>query len=568
MRLRDIHRERVDRDALVTLARRLVATSDDVLSAIGYQLAGDLALEDGDLDRAKREYDAALERHEHRHVVRAARAALHAQMGHLDAALADLAALAPRQRAPELAVKGLEALRTRFPEDPRILRWLGFAQFEHGDLAVAEATFASYLTEVADDAEARRWLGLSLISVIPGNGDEERRDEGLFLKGMDELAYAAAGGDAEARDALIWLVDRLLVGKFYHAVGFSRPVGAALPSLHPMLDIFARSHEFTLRRDFVSALAALRECLSAAERLGLQCFVTHQHTQLAEYELLEGNLQAAAEHARKAYELVFIAGAPRSPQRLDQFEARARNTSPGTPPTAVMETEHWPIHVLMIPAFDEVRRNLARVLARAGDQKGALDALGDPAQLLAQAEYLLPNTAGISAEILRDIGRFDDALILLDRAEKNAKTDWERSFLLLARANVLGRAGRSEEAIQAFQAAEPMLDAEGRWVSRFNLAAYLDAAGLPTDALQILDEVDIAREARTDEDLFSYAHLRASVLAKTGRYNEAHEAVACAIAIAEELRSRLKDPALREPWTAKQEAAYTLAVRIAANNGN
>jgi tetratricopeptide (TPR) repeat protein len=295
----EIHRARDDRGALEGTVARLIATGDDALTAMGHRLQGDLAREDGRMSDARSAYDTALRAFPHDSKAQQSRAALAAEMGDIDAAIRDLAALAPRDAAPRAAIEGLEALRAR-SDRAEILRWLGFAQFEVGEFEGSDANLAAYLELVPGDVEAGRWLGLSLISIQPDAEDGNGQDLQRLVRGLDELARAAAAGDAEGRDAFLWLLDRLMVAgeRFLWAIGGSRPVADALPEVRHVLDMLSRAQNFvTPSRDWAAGVAALTECIDAATALGLRCCATCWQATAADWLLLMGRLEEARQHA-------------------------------------------------------------------------------------------------------------------------------------------------------------------------------------------------------------------------------------------------------------------------------
>ena len=562
----EIHRQNGDRDALESTARRMIATGDDALSAMGHRLVGDLAREDGGLADARSAYDAAIDAFPLDSQARASRAAVATEMGDIDGAIRDLAVLAPREEAPRDAIEGLTALRAR-SDRPEILRWLGFAQFEIADFADAEASLDAYLRQVPGDVEARRWLGLSLISVTDLE-DSRQGDLKRLFRGLEELARAATGGDAEGRDSMLWLLDRLMVvrDQFLMPIGMSDAIGQALPEVRPILDMLSRAQNLASKRDWTAGIEALNECIAAAEAAGLLCFATYQHAYLADQEFLRGDLDAAARHARQATGLRALAFTARTADLRDRFD-----TSPGIDPRAGdmgLEIEHLHVYGLLVPSLDDVERALARVLSRAGDRPGALKALGDVTEFVGRADRGSAIEAAAAAQTLRDVGLTDEALGVLERAECRAESDDVRASLLVGRATTLSSLGRLPEAMQALQKAEPLIDESRRWVVWLNVASYAQASGLNEEALTLLEGIDTDVAARSDEDRFGFQYLRAAALDGLGRGREAQDAALQAIGTLEKQRAALFDLTLRAAWTGKQEAAYALAVRIAAHNGD
>jgi CHAT domain-containing protein/tetratricopeptide (TPR) repeat protein len=562
-----IQRKQGDRGALESTARRLIDTSDNALSAMGHRLVGDLAREDGRLADALSAYQAALQVFPADGQARKLRAAVAAEMGDLDSAIGDLAALAPRDRAPREAIEGLEGLRAR-SQRPEILRWLGFAQFEIADFVGSDANLDAYLQQVPGDVEARRWLGLSLIS-ITGAEDSRQNDMQRLFRGLEELARAAADGDTEGREAMLWLLDRLMVGDdlFLLPIGGSKPIAKALPEVLRVLDMLAQARDrVILGRDWSGGIEVLSDCIFAANALGLKCFATYGHVLLSEFELQRGNVDAAARHAREAMQLRSLALTARtahlraSIEKKPGFEAEAGDMG--------LEIEHLHVYNWVILGLHDAEMATARARSSAGDRAGALEALGNIAEFVARAKQGSARKAEAAARILRDVELTEDALAVLERAEARAESNEVRASILVGRANILGKLGRLLEALKLLREAEPLIDESRRWVVWLNAASGAQAYGLNAETLKLLDQIDIDRVARSDEDRFNFHYLRAAALDGLGRGAEAQDTALKAMGMLETLRGSLRDLALRAAWTGKKEAAYALAVRITARNGD
>jgi CHAT domain-containing protein/Flp pilus assembly protein TadD len=561
-----IHRQRNDPTALSVTIERLKNAGDDALSAMGYRLAGDLARDAGRPDEAWREYTKALEAFELDVISRKARALLAAQVGDADAAIEDLARLTPRDADPRAAIEALQEVATHFPADRRVQRWLGFAHFEVGAFETAEQNLDAYLNENATDVEARKWLGLSLISVSPDDKHSLQKAGERCFRGLDELARAASQGDAESRQSLLWVIDRLLLkfGFLEIHLANDRPVLDALPGLEDL--ILRLAPTLMGHRDYEERVRAFSECIPLVNQFGLPCYAAFLYALLGDIEILIGHLQSAVEHARQAQQLPALVFVPRSANLRPQHESIKHDYFGNV----TIEREHRHIYDKAAEALTIVKKVSARIAAISGQTEKAHDTVGDIDQILSYVRTIPVSEAIPTVQTLRDAGRVDDALLVLDRIEQESRfplNDEDRGSVILARATVLGAGGRLVEAIEAARDALPLIEADRRWVAWINIASWAETAGLYTEALEVLDTIDMDRVARSDRDRFMYYYLRAAALEGCGRLREAFEAAQRAIDLLEAQRGGLKDIELRSSWAKLTAPAYKLAVRIAAAQG-
>jgi CHAT domain-containing protein len=372
-------------------------------------------------------------------------------------------------------------------------------------------------------------------------------------------------GDNEARRSLLWVIDRLLLkfGFLNFYLVSARTVLDALPGL----EVFTRRLEPALMgdRDYDKRVRAFSECIPLADGLGLPCYAAYLHALLGDIELLLGHTQSALNHLREAQKLEAIVFTPRSSDLRPQHEAvvqeHFRNVT--------MEVEHCHIYDKAHEALLIIQDTSARIAAASGQ---AGDAMGDLESILAYVQTIPPSEVVPKVQALRDSGRIEDALAVLDLVEQvhnNQLSEREQGELLLTRGTVLATRGDLPEAIEAAKKAEPLLNDDRRWVAWMNIASYAETAGLHAEALDVLDGVDIDLVARSDRDLFIYFILRAAALEGCDRLPEAFDSAQQAIDILELLREGLKDLELRSGWAAQRQTAYAyaLAVKIAASIG-
>lgn len=559
-----IHWACADSKDLRVIADRLINTGDAAFMAMGHRLSGSLAGVDKDWESARREYDAAIsERDEPESRLARARLAIH--LGDIDGAIADLAHLAPRQVSPAHAIAGLTEAIARSPDQPLIKRWLGFAQYESSAFLDSDKTLAEYVESVPTDTEARKWLGLSLISSLPQFGDTPVR---RLLDGIRELARAAGEGDPEARESLVWLLDRLIAEeRFLVYASVSPSVANAMPGFVALCsDWLSANDALRLDRNYPARIEAFQRVVDGAARIGLVCFSLCNRGQIANQKLLSGDLQGAADEARTALgELEKIAFTARSPALNEAFQ---KSLGPGSEykKEVGLELEHLHVYGYIMPRVDMVRTVTARALARCGDRDGALSVLGDISGLI-EATGRVPIEESVAvAEVLNRAGRGEDALTLLDHAEALSSGDTERVSILMTRSTVLLKLGRLNDATSAMKSIAPSLNDANLWVAWLNLASAAQAAGHDAEALDMLSRFDVTQEARSSIDVFNYYHGRAAALRGVGRLKEAQQAAEEAIDTIEDLRATLKDMKLRASWTTHQQNLYAFAIQLAALN--
>ncbi len=556
--LLELYQQRGDQPQLEQTLNRLIATGDDALMAMGYRVSGDLARQSGDIEAAKQFYEQAMAAFPYDYQARGALARLLVQHGDAETAIQHLAHLADRSASPEEALEGLAELAIHFPDDIRIAKWRGFAQFELGEFLEAENQLDAYLAQRATDTEARRWLGLSLISAMPGQMEERLAGERCF-RGLEELAMAAQANDEEAHTALLWVIDRLILKFGFDSFFLStnEPILKAEPRFHQLLQHLKEAFDASGQRDYARQAQARRACIKLGAELGMPCFVAYQHALLADLELLQGRLQVAWEHIQRARQLEELVYQPRTAglQAPDSVDPQLGDRA--------VEIEHMHIYGRAQEAINLVDMTFARIQGAVGNMEQAGEALSDTDQLLEHVNRIPPSEAAILAQTLRNAGRNQDALLVLDRAEQKLQEypdERAKAELLVTRATILARHGQLQSALSDLAAAEPLLDESRKWVARINAASFAQAAGEFATALGLLDEIDIEQVARSDSDRFGYHLLRALSMWDSEAPQPALEAATTAIDLLDRMRQERKDLELRASWTVQQSKAYEIAI--------
>lgn len=145
---------------------------------------------------------------------------------------------------------------------------------------------------------------------------------------------------------------------------------------------------------------------------------------------------------------------------------------------------------------------------------------GDPFGILDGTRRL-----DLKASLLRQQGRFDEAISLIDQALAESPSE-AAAGLLIQKATTHSRAGNYEEAIEVLRQAEPKIDPtrEPRlpWVFHLNLSVALCHLDLYTDVENRLPQVQrLAKELGNELDEVRTQWLRGRACAGLGRREEA-----------------------------------------------
>jgi transcriptional regulator with XRE-family HTH domain len=146
---------------------------------------------------------------------------------------------------------------------------------------------------------------------------------------------------------------------------------------------------------------------------------------------------------------------------------------------------------------------------------------GDPLGLLDGTRRL-----DLKASLLKHLGRSEEALALIDRASKAARTDHERGRLLLKRAFVLELAGNYEAALTTLGKAEmqidPKIEPRAVWVLQFNRGVNYVHLSRYTDAEALLPRIEaLAADLGTKLDRTRTLWLQGRIWAGLGNREEA-----------------------------------------------
>jgi tetratricopeptide (TPR) repeat protein len=506
-------------------------------------------------------------------------------LGAFDQAVDVLVPLCHKSRQPEKCVELLDRIPRSWSGFARVRKWRGYAKTEAGwpREGVADLDAAVEANPADADALFLRALARITFGVKPGQEDWNRsRAMRHIRESLDDL-YAALRlnpDHAEARRVCKWLVERAAANPEMYEIfsaGGTRDgdLFTVFPDLRPAFEMAWRANDLGFKREFSRCALAWSEAMHAYERAGFEILAARVNLRLADVYLRLLRLDQAATHLERAEQLRFLVDVPLSRDVLDQYNDLAARRGPYERPTLGREVEY--VWIYDHAAYEELK--LAFVKAnyrhRLGDVEGALECVDLLGPVLAELPANLGSVFGIEEVlwvigILRDGGRYDDALRLLDSLQTHA-AETRRSFDVLYMRGLLHDVkGEPHLAIEAYEQAFAVSEERSRPVGvapYVQYAASLLHAGREADALQALTGIDIEDAAGSDRDRLMYYTVAAWVYGTRLAYPEALNAVEKAIAIVEERRVEIPDPTSRRAWQGQHESLFSIAVKLYADTG-
>jgi tetratricopeptide (TPR) repeat protein len=567
--------------------RRLLQEGDGPTKAAAYFSRGELQQSLGNLEAAISSYSAAIElvpEHQQAHI---RKADAHLSAGQLEQAVSELAFVAHRDRDPDLTVEKLKKIIEQHPDYYPALKWLGYAYLEQNRPSKAVETFTTALNARQDDVDVRLWRGLASIQV--GAREEEQEWDDSFnmrrvLDALDDLGVAVrlATDNVEALEAYKWLVDRVTTDQhilFWIVANGNTENGlfSVLPAIRTTLENYFRANQLAVRRHWGDAIKLLKDVQKQLEEYGFPLFALRVNLDLADNYLRLYELQNALDHLASAERFPFVLAQPLTaslrPMAQEMAEkSRARSFSD----TANIELEFIHVYDIGYKFFDNYLTILkALTFARLGDTDRALETLKDVDKFFEDVSQTLSSGVSFNAligivTILRDAGQLDHALELLLKLEPASPSDQDSVVLYNTAGIICEQAKDYEEALTFLQKAYDIAAANYHQEYLFgiavNLAGNYAQTGRAEEALEVLRQVDVAKEAASEHEAYSYYAQLARVLKELGRYAEAQEAVLYALEITEGGRGRLRTFDTRMDWHARQEPIYQMAVQIAFAN--
>ena len=572
------------------ISMKLINDNDETIKVMGYYQLGELESFLGNKTDALRAYSKSLELDQDNKPARIERVEIYISQNELENAVSDLSILARQDQAPTLAIEKLTAILDKNPDCHQARKWLGFAYLQSFRPSKAHENLNLAIEHLPDDAELYLWRGLT--KIMTGLTDEEQEWDKAFTyqrlwESIEDLGNAVrlAPENVQAVDSYKWLVDRVTAApEVLFRISFtgSEPNGlyTLFPNVREPLNHFWSSGNLAAARQWGKAVEELKLAQSGFEAAGFPAFAARIDMNLADNYLRLYNLQEALDHITRAEQYFSILTQPLTANLRDiakQTSEKARQRSFSQ--TANVELDFMNVYGI---GFDLLWKTVklikAETLSRLNDVGGAIEALGDVNEFTADVEKTLKS--GISYQalmaivmIFRDAGQFDKAIETFRKIETFAPTDKEKIVLYNTGGTLFEIAGDYDEGMSYFKKTHDMLvQMEGGKeylpVILMNMAANHAHQNRPQEALDCLESVDIARDARSLKETYSYYIVMAQALTKLKRNKEAQDAILKALAIIEEARHNLRSFGNRMSWQSEQEDTYRLAVKIAVMNND
>ncbi len=473
----------------------------------------------------------------------------------------------------------LNLLAIRHPDAPGVRRLLA-------DVLIARHRPQAALThlDILLSLKPGDWYGLLLHGMAQVTHSEPGWTESLSgasvmaaLKDLVDSVEAAPAGERRPLNALRWLLqlslaipdlrDGLLVLLGKEAEPYDR-ILAALPGLETVV------HRLILFEYALSPAQALTEsdeqlgfARAEAAALGLPQLAAQLDLLHADVLLRRSEVQAAMDHLAAAEAVVASLGEIPNAEYLPSLNSEETQA-------AVAQSHHLG-RTHMVFDFDHIEVMMtalgflqkyidligADIQARLGDVPGALALLTARPPWEGPPEHLTRTRRLLTARLLRDTRRCDDALAILgDTANDSEAANIEATILRLQ--GDLTGAVRIQRRILD----DPQLDASHRMLAAANLADALRAGGDALAALRTLDghppPADAQAQARA-----SWHQERGWVLKALGRPEEALADLLTALDLRDQVRGRFRAEDDRIGWQVRNLPLFADAESVAVAAG-
>ena len=507
------------------------------------------------------------------------------ELGSYNEALNLLVPLSHKSRKPEESVELLNKIPESWTDYSRVLKYRGYAKTEAGWPREGFADLDAAVAANPSDGDTLYLRALARITfgIQPGQEDwNSSRNMRHIRESLDDLygAVKLNPDHAEARRVIKWLVERAAANPemsefFSHGGNREGDLFKVFPELEPAFRKEWDANILGYKRQWEQCVIAWNETMKLYQSGGYDIMACRTNIRLADVYLRLLDFDKVEEHLQQADQLRFLINVPLSREVLDQYNAMIAQRGLYERPALGMEVEYnW---IYDHAGYDLVRLVFLRAnyQHRVGDLEGALQNADELKPILDNLPQYLGFLFGIEevlwvVGILRDGGRYDEALHLLDLLQTYA-TETNRSFdVLYTRGLIHDVKGESELACETYERALAVIDKTSRPVGiapYVQYAASLLQTGRDAEARKVIQDVDIEHSAASDRDRLNYYIVEAAIDEAHGAYLEGLKAVEKAIPIVEGRRAEIQDPARRRAWQGLQTNLFSLAVKAYAGTG-
>jgi tetratricopeptide (TPR) repeat protein len=571
-------------DEALAQACALIDSDDPTNWLTGWLSRGAILERQGKLEDAEAAYAEACRHEQDGSSAHLAHSDALIRLGRPQEAIRALAFVADQNREPDAAVERLERIVADAPEDAEAQKWLGYAYKSAWRPTRAEEVLSRALELRPGDPDVHLWRGLTRILWSPHEDEQswvETFDQERLLSALGDLAAAARLSEDphEAHTAYVWLVDRMAVddrlAEFLLLTGDDEDgLFKVIPATREAAKAWWEASVANSQTNWKETVRLLQAFQARLLEARLPVWATRVEAEIADNYLRLYELQLALDHLAEAEQLPVRSARPLTASlepRAQQLDEQAWQSS-GTP-AAMVELDYQLVYGIGVSRLQK-RISLLKAQAhtRLGDFDAALEAMGDPHELInaASASWPASRVAVAVVQILREAGELSKAFELIPKMRELAEDDGERLIALITAGSVFNAAGMLDDALACYREAEPLItddDVRYRPLVELNLAANLHARGEFDDALAQVERLANSMDELPDRMRFLQRSLWAELLLTRERWEEAERAALEALEIAERTRGGLRLADARISWQAGEERLLEITSLAALGTG-
>ncbi|MFD5469540.1 CHAT domain-containing protein [Streptomyces sp. NPDC127105] len=564
-------------------ARPLLARDDPATQQIVHRLLGDVLRRAGRTEHACDAYARAVAAGDDSRETRITLCEWLVECGRVDEAVRELSRMAdPFESSPEpmAAREALAELVDRFPAHASALRARGQAESACGCPAQAVATFSRVLDRHPEDGWTLLWRGVALVSRSDECEPAERGWSAAFsllrvrgaLLDLAQAAHLEGDHQERAREAFGWLLERavwspLVLASLMSDLSAMKHLASALPALEAPFQALYESHtQDNPARRWSEAAAKLAAARAELELIGLPLLAALADAIRADSLIRIHRLQEALDALSAAEKSAPLLGLGPHRRMDDHMRSVMRNDRGSGDEAVFLLLEHLELTALVRAEMQlYLNRLRADAISMLGHSERALGKAGELDWGNDLTDTVRPQLQ--RARLLRDAGRHDEALTVLesltDEALEPDETFWRDNL----RVTVFMRLRRLDEARGlALRTLEriPADFAYARSVLQVNLAWILVEEQQTEEALKLLDGTEIGPEITWQQRKY-WHQIRGTALVQLGKYVPALTEFRMALSIVEEFRLTLRGLSARMSWQAEHVQLHAQAMSCALN---